>query len=114
VFCRLVETELRYGVRNPLMQLVTNTFSKALRVRVRAWTMGVLTPAGTLASSAVLGAMTRGGVGGWVGVGGGGVAAAHLLAAGGLWRAMRRAPRVAATPPGSPLLPAASGTRSPT
>ena len=74
VFCRLVETELRYGVRNPLMQLVTNTFSKPLRVRVRAWTMGVLTPAGTLAASALLGALARGGAAGWVGWVGLGVA----------------------------------------
>lgn len=97
VFCRLVETELRYGVRNPLMQLVTNTFTKPLRVRVRAWTMGVLTPAGTLAASAALGALTRTGAAGcvaWVGLG---VAAVHLIAAVGLARALARG---SADPPG--------------
>ena len=89
IYCRLVETELRYGVRNPLMQLVTNAFSKPLRIRVRAWTMGLLTPAGTLAASGALAGLSRVGAS-MIGVVGLGVAAAHLLAAAGLWRALRR------------------------
>src|SRR5262249_10583452 len=66
VFSRLLETELRFGLRNPLMQLLTNKFSKALRIRVRAWTMGVLTPLGTLTSSALLAGLVRGGAAGLV------------------------------------------------
>ncbi len=54
VFARLVENELRLGLRNPAMQIITNRFSKASRLRVRAWSMGVLTPVGTLAASGVL------------------------------------------------------------
>ena len=57
VFCRLVETELRFGLRNPVVQLLTNQFSRSVRIRVRAWTMGLLTPAGTLAASLMLGAL---------------------------------------------------------
>ena len=105
VYCRLVETELRYGVRNPLMQLVTNTFSKPLRIRVRAWTMGVLTPAGTLTASAALWTLTRTGAAEWVGGVGLGVAIAHLLAAMGLRRALRS--RVVPSPNASGTRPSA-------
>jgi len=59
VFARLVETELRFGLRNPIMQLITNKFAKDLRVRVRAWTMGLLNPLATLASSFLLGGLVR-------------------------------------------------------
>src|SRR5206468_741246 len=71
VFARLLETELRFGLRNPLMQLITNTFSKALRVRVRAWTMGLLTPLGTATASGLLAGLVRVGAGGWIGWAGG-------------------------------------------
>ena len=47
LFARFLETELRLGLRNPLMQMITNRFSRPLRIRVRAWTMGLLTPMGT-------------------------------------------------------------------
>jgi ATP/ADP translocase len=57
VFARFVETELRFGLRNPIMQLITNHFSKALRTRVRSWTMGVLTPVSTLLAAALLGGL---------------------------------------------------------
>src|SRR5207302_961068 len=40
IFDRFVETELRFGLRNPIMQLITNRFSKPLRTRVRSWTRG--------------------------------------------------------------------------
>ena len=54
VILRLIETELRFGLRNPIMQLITNKFSRALRVRVRAWSFGVVIPLGTLATALML------------------------------------------------------------
>jgi ATP:ADP antiporter, AAA family len=54
VYCRFVETELRLGLRNPVMMLITNDFTKPVRARVRAWTTGLLIPAATLAASAML------------------------------------------------------------
>jgi hypothetical protein len=59
VFSRFVETELRFGLRNPTMQLLTNQFSRALRTRVRAWTMGVLVPVSTIAASGLIGWLAR-------------------------------------------------------
>jgi hypothetical protein len=57
VLSRAMENELRFGLRNPLNQLVINKFSKALRVRVRAWSMGMLIPGATIATSFALGAL---------------------------------------------------------
>ncbi|MGF1581991.1 MAG: hypothetical protein ACFCD0_21915 [Gemmataceae bacterium] len=54
VVCRFVETELRFGIRNPVMQLVTNEFTKDIRTRVRAWTLGILIPVATLIASGLL------------------------------------------------------------
>jgi ATP/ADP translocase len=54
IILRLLETELRFGLRNPIMQLITNKFSKSLRVRVRAWSFGVVLPLGTLATALLL------------------------------------------------------------
>lgn len=54
IFARLIESELRLGLRNPIMQLLTNKFSKAIRVRVRAWSLGFLTPVGTFCASLLL------------------------------------------------------------
>jgi ATP/ADP translocase len=54
VFSRVVESELRFGLRNPIMQLITNQFSKSLRLRVRAWSFGMLIPFATLISSGML------------------------------------------------------------
>jgi ATP/ADP translocase len=54
VFARLVESELRFGLRNPIMQLITNKFPKSLRVRVRAWGFGMVIPITTLACSLLL------------------------------------------------------------
>ncbi len=55
VMARLVESELRFGLRNPINLMITNHFPKDLRVRVRAWTMGFLNPFATLAASLLLG-----------------------------------------------------------
>lgn len=87
VFARLVETELRFGLRNPITILITNKFSKALRTRVRAWTMGALTPLATLAASSLLGGLRRGAAGSipWVGAAMGVV---YLAGAIGLFRAL--------------------------
>lgn len=54
VASRALETELRFGLRNPVNQLIINKLSKALRVRVRAFSLGVLIPVGTLLSSGAL------------------------------------------------------------
>jgi hypothetical protein len=79
VFCRLVETELRFSLRNPVMQLITNQFSKPLRVRVRAWTLGLLIPVSTLAASSLLGLLLRAGWVRWLPWVGAGVGVAYLL-----------------------------------
>jgi ATP/ADP translocase len=79
VFCRLVETELRFSLRNPVMQLITNQFSKPVRVRVRAWTLGMLIPVSTLAASALLGFLVRRGWVSWLPWVGAGVGLAYLL-----------------------------------
>lgn len=63
VFARLVEGELRYGLRNPISQLIVNQFSRALRIRARAWSLGLLIPLSTLASSLLLSALLQRG---WV------------------------------------------------
>ena len=86
LFARFLETELRLGLRNPLMQMITNSFSRPLRLRVRAWTMGLLTPMGTGLASAVLGTLAYLGAGAWAGWFGGGVGLAFLLSAVGLQR----------------------------
>lgn len=54
VFIRLVEGELRYSLRNPVSQMIVNRFSRPLRLRARAWSLGLLIPLSTLAASAVL------------------------------------------------------------
>src|SRR5262249_22497668 len=85
MLCRLIETELRFGLRNPLMQLLSNHSSKPLRLRVRAWTIGVLTPVGTLTASLLLGGFARYGIGDWITWLGGTLGLAHLAAAVGLY-----------------------------
>jgi MFS family permease len=54
IFARFVETELRFGLRNPINQLLTNQFPLALRLRVRSWSLGLLVPLSTLICSALL------------------------------------------------------------
>jgi hypothetical protein len=102
LFARFLETELRLGLRNPLMQLVSNKFSKPLRLRVRAWTMGLLTPLGTALASALLGALAghSAGAGRATGV----VGLVFFLTALGLWAALREPARrdEPAAPVGAP------------
>jgi ATP/ADP translocase len=90
VFCRLVETELRFGLRNPLTQMITNQFSRSLRIRVRAWTMGLLTPVGTLAASGLLSGLALAGLSRWVSWVGGGLGLTWFLSALGLCRSFKR------------------------
>jgi len=54
VFVRLIEGELRFCLRNPVAQMTVNLFSKPLRIRARAWSMGLLIPASTFAAAVVL------------------------------------------------------------
>jgi ATP/ADP translocase len=84
IFARLVETELRFGLRNPINQLLTNKFAKSLRVRVRAWTLGLLIPLGTMLCSGLLLGLEHWGLLSWVPVLGGLLGAVYLLASLGL------------------------------
>lgn len=59
VFVRFVEGELRFGLRNPVAQMIVNHFPKPLRTRARAWSLGVLIPLSTLAGSLLLVALVR-------------------------------------------------------
>ncbi|MCA8958271.1 MAG: hypothetical protein KDC87_19495 [Planctomycetes bacterium] len=79
VTCRFVETELRFGLRNPLMQLITNRFSKPVRIRVRSWTLGILVPLSTIAASALLSVLVgQGPFEGWLPWVGGALGFAYL------------------------------------
>lgn len=61
VFARLVEGELRYCLRNPVSQLIVNQFPKALRLRARAWSLGILIPLSTFVASCGLAWLSEGG-----------------------------------------------------
>lgn len=67
VFARFVEGELRYALRNPTAQLIVIQFSRALRTRARAWSVGFLIPISTFAASSLLAAMLGGGLSHWIG-----------------------------------------------
>jgi ATP/ADP translocase len=97
LFARFLETELRLGLRNPLMQMITNTFSRPLRIRIRAWTMGLLTPMGTGLASGLLGLLGVLGASAWSGWVGGGVGLLFLLSAVGLHGGFRGRRKAAAT-----------------
>src|SRR5262249_9542134 len=84
VFARLIESELRFGLRNPITMLITNKFPRSLRARVRAWNLGSVTPLGTLVCSQALVHLTAGGATGWVPWVGGLFAGLYLLASFGL------------------------------
>lgn len=66
VFSRVIESELRFGLRNPINQLITNKFSKAIRIRVRAWTLGALIPIATLGVAGILAASIGLGLAAWI------------------------------------------------
>lgn len=79
VFARFVETELRFGLRNPINQLIINHFPRLLRVRVRGWSFGVLIPAGTLLSSILLASVVGYVAAMWIAWLGAGLAFAYVL-----------------------------------
>jgi ATP/ADP translocase len=54
VFSRFIETELRFGLRNPIAQMMLNQFAKRVRVQVRAWSLGFLIPCSTLLTAVLL------------------------------------------------------------
>lgn len=59
VASRFVETEFRFGFRNPVNQMVINRFPRQTRIVVRAWSLGWLIPVGTLLTSGVIGGLLR-------------------------------------------------------
>jgi hypothetical protein len=59
VFARFVESELRYGLRNPLAQMTVNLFPRQIRTGVRAWSLGFLIPAATIAAALALDFLVR-------------------------------------------------------
>jgi len=59
VASRFLETELRFGLRNPINQMMVNRFTKKMRIAVRGWSLGWLIPTGTLIASAMLAALLR-------------------------------------------------------
>ncbi len=67
VASRFVESELRFGLRNPVNQMMVNRFSKKMRIVVRGWSLGWLIPTGTLIASAMIAVLVR--IGGSVAVG---------------------------------------------
>ncbi|WP_169976925.1 hypothetical protein [Tautonia rosea] len=80
VWSRLLETELRFGLRNPINQLVTNQFSRPDRLRVRAWTLGALNPVAALIGSIALGTLQLTGLSSWIPPFGFALALLHALA----------------------------------
>ncbi len=84
VFARFVEGELRYGLRNPVAQMTVNLFDKRIRTQVRAWSLGLVIPAATMAASLGLDLLTRHGAYSWVAVSTIAAAAGYLAASLGL------------------------------
>jgi ATP/ADP translocase len=90
VFARLVEGELRYGLRNPTAQLIVNQFSRVLRIRARAWSLGLLIPVSTFTASLILAAMVRAGFTAGIGLLTAGLGLGYLFASAGLIRHCER------------------------
>lgn len=116
VWSRLLETELRFGLRNPVNQLVTNQFSKPDRLRVRAWTLGALNPAAALLGSLTLGGLQFSGLTSWIAPVGFSLALLHGLASFALYRHIREpsAPPDTVSPRSAPfsrLLPKSRSSR---
>jgi hypothetical protein len=59
VAARFVEVELRYSLRNPVSQLTVNLFPRAIRLRARAWSLGLLIPFSTCVASLAIMALQR-------------------------------------------------------
>jgi len=59
VASRFLESELRFGLRNPVNQMMVNRFTKKMRIVVRGWSLGWLIPTGTLIASAMIGLLAQ-------------------------------------------------------
>ncbi|HBJ38225.1 MAG TPA: hypothetical protein DDZ51_26420 [Planctomycetaceae bacterium] len=59
VASRFLESELRFGLRNPVNQMMVNRFSKKMRIIVRGWSLGWLIPIGTLVASAMIAGLAQ-------------------------------------------------------
>lgn len=78
---RFVENELRFGIRNPVNQMMINRFTKRQRIVMRGWSLGWLIPVGTLAASGFLSILSALGGTRSVAVGGAVIGAALVLTA---------------------------------
>jgi hypothetical protein len=88
VFGRFVESELRYALRNPVAQLTVNLFPRSIRLRARAWSLGLLIPLSTCAASGGFAAIQGLGSPAILGGATAGLGGIYLLAAGGLARTL--------------------------
>jgi len=70
VASRFLESELRFGLRNPVNQMMVNRFSKKMRIVVRGWSLGWLIPVATLIASGMIAVLVRIGGPGAVAFGG--------------------------------------------
>ncbi len=59
IVSRFLESELRFGLRNPVNQMMVNRFAKRTRIVVRGWSLGWLIPVGTLITSGVIAALSQ-------------------------------------------------------
>lgn len=59
VASRFLESELRFGLRNPVNQMMVNRFAKKMRIVVRGWSLGWLIPTGTLIASGMIAGLLR-------------------------------------------------------
>ena len=66
LFARFVESELRFGLRNPVSQMIVNQFPKIVRTRTRAWSLGLVIPLSTLTFSAMLAGLLAVGFSHWI------------------------------------------------
>jgi len=90
VAARFVEVELRYSLRNPVSQLTVNLFPRAIRLRARAWSLGLLIPVSTcLAALAIMG-LKRAGLPAAIGGATASLGAGYFLATLGLRQTLSR------------------------
>lgn len=66
LLARFVESELRFGLRNPVSQMVVNQFARPVRTRARAWSLGIVIPLSTFAFGALLAGLIAWGASGWI------------------------------------------------
>lgn len=81
VASRFIEAELRFGLRNPVHQMMANRFGRTMRILIRGWTLGLLIPIGTLIASAAIAVLLSLGGAPAVGIVGTLLGLAYVLAA---------------------------------